>query len=805
MKFGIAQNVRSEVRECTPDLLNQALDSPHVARTCAEIEDALEACRRGELTQDEYDTKKGNLKKRLPIFTFHATFKNGKRKNGDAEPSGMSIYDLDHIPNPRAKWAEIEPRKEELGILLAHISPSLEGLRLVFLIPRGKDLAGAQAWMAQQLGDAQYDACVKDYARCSFAVPREYVLFMDVDALFSPQSTQSSTEFFKSPSPAPATSPVPPSEGGAHVGIPLAKGAGGCSTSHENENNLCESVESVVKETYPETYEEIPYSEIVTTLEEQMGGQPEHGSRNNFIFSMACHLRYVTNDDASWIARILPTYGESKEKWMATIRSACNRNQTKAMPRIMKRTLAICKQRHEEENSELITHNSELPPAMPKRLPPLIKLLVSRTPKIYQPAVAHAVFPALGAHLWKTHFRYIDNVLHEATLMNVLMGETGAGKNCISEPINHILKDIRQRDMDNLRREKEWKREMQTKGANKDKRQRPEGLVIQEIDPDMTNAAFVQRLADAEERFLYTKMNEIDQFDALKTNANKKAHFQIMCLAFDPGNVYGQTRVGTSSVSERVCIRFNWNASTTIRKGQAYFRYVLTDGPISRINFCTIPKREIGSEMPVYGTYDAAFEEELRPYIERLDKARGVVECRQANTLAKKLVEECAEFARLSQSRVYENLSFRGNVIAFLKAMVLYVANGEKWDKTLEDFVRWSLQYDLWCKMKFFGDAIASQEESEERMQAKGPQNLLDLLPEIFTRDEAYALRQRVGIRNDSLKQMLNNWKQRGYIEIYGEEVKRTEANRQRFIKTEEYLRKHPQKEKVLSTQYSVD
>ena len=399
---------------------------------------------------------------------------------------------------------------------------------------------------------------------------------------------------------------------------------------------------------------------------------PEHGSRNNFIFSMACHLRYVTNDDPSWISQILPTYGEAKDKWMATIRSACNRNQTKQMPRILKRTLSICKQRLGEE-SDFGNEKSEIdtPPPLPRRLPPLIKLLVSRTPKIYQPAVAHAVFPALGAHLWKTTFRYIDNVEHEATLMNVLMAGTGAGKNCITEPINHILKDIRQRDVDNLQREKEWKREMQTKGANKDKRQRPEGLVIQEIDPDMTNAAFVQRLSDAEDRFLYTKMNEIDQFDALKTSSRSKAHFQIMCLAFDPGNVYGQTRVGTSSVSERVCIRFNWNASTTVQKGKAYFRSVLTDGPISRINFCTIPERPIGSAMPVYGTYDAAFAEELRPYIERLNQARGLVECKQARNLAKKLMEENADFARLSQSRVYENLSFRANVIAFLKAMVL--------------------------------------------------------------------------------------------------------------------------------------
>ena len=778
--FGIAKDIRSEVRVCTPDLLNQALDAPHVAKTCAEIEDALEACCRGGLTQDEYETIKNDLKKRLPIFTFHATFRNGRRKNEDAVPSGLSIYDLDHIDNPRAKWASIESRKAELGILLAHISPSLEGLRLVFrrpplIPPTGGEsptngimsLAEAQAWMAQQLGDDKYDACVKDYARCSFAVPREYVLYQS-EALFevSPQITQIFTDKNL------------PSDG---------------VEDKNKENNLCESVKSVVnKNTYPETYEDIPYPQIVETLEEQMGGRPEHGSRNNFIFSMACHLRYVTNDDATWIASILPTYGEAHEKWMATIRSACARSQTKQMPRIMKRTLSICKR-----NSELITYNSELenvPPPMPKRLPPLIRLLVSRTPNVYRPAVAHAVFPALATHLWRTTFRYIDNVEHEATLMNCLMGETGAGKNCISDPIAYILKDIRQRDRENLLREKEWKREVQSKGANKDKRQRPEGLVIQEIDPDMTNAAFVQRLADAEERFLYTKMNEIDQFDALKTSARSKAHFQIMCLAFDPGNTYGQTRVGTGSVSERVCIRFNWNASTTIRKGQAYFRSVLTDGPISRINFCTIPRQEIGSEMPVYGTYDASFEEELRPYIERLNKARGRVECRQATVLARKLREECAEFARLSQSRVYENLSFRGNVIAFLKAMVLYVAHGEKWDKTIEDFVRWSLQYDLWCKMKFFGASIEAQEETEEQSAGKGPTNLLDQLPEVFTREEANAMRQRVGIRSDSLRQMLNNWKRRGYIELYGEEMPRNQAYMQRYVKTEEYLKKHPQR-----------
>ena len=373
--------------------------------------------------------------------------------------------------------------------------------------------------------------------------------------------------------------------------------------------------------------------------------------------------------------------------------------------------------------------------------------------------------------------------------MNVPMAGTGAGKNCISEPINHIIKDIRIRDKENLQREKEWKKEMMTKGANKDKRQRPEGLIIQEIDPDTTNAAFVQRLADTEERFLYTKMNEIDQFDALKTSAKSKAHFQIMCLAFDPGNVYGQTRVGTGSVSERVCIRFNWNASTTIRKGQSYFQSVLTDGPISRINFCTIPERPIGAEMPIYGTYDANFEEELRPYIDRLNKARGRIECKQARALSRKLIEECADFARLSESRVYENLSFRANVIAFLKACVLYVAHGERWDKTMEEFVRWSLKYDLWCKMRFFGDAIEQQEYGVQQTARRGPQNLLDLLPDTFTREEAGRLRERMGIRRGTLKLMLGNWKHRGYIELI-EESPTDNIGLQLFQKTELYLKK---------------
>ena len=403
------------------------------------------------------------------------------------------------------------------------------------------------------------------------------------------------------------------------------------------------------------------------------------------------------------------------------------------------------------------------PPPMPEHLPKLVELLLSKTPDVYKPAVAHAIFPPLATHLCKTTFKYIDNVEHEATLMCCLLAGTGAGKNCVQMPINMIMEDIRQRDRENLKREKEWKEEVTRKGANKDKRKRPENLIIQEIDADMTNPAFVMRTAEAQEHFLYTTLNEIDQFDALKGQGNQQ--FKIMCLAFDPGNQYGQTRVGTSSVTERITIRFNWNASTTVQLGQRYFSKVLTDGPISRINFCTIPEREIGAEMPVYGEYDDAFREALRPYIENLCKASGRIDCAEASALAEKLKEENADFSRMSQNRVFENLSFRGNVIAFLKACVLYVANGCKWEPEIDEFIRWSESYDLWCKMIFFGTGIAKANEVGEKSSKRGPTNLLQLLPDTFTYTQAEMVRLQNDFGKKGTAMMLRNWVNRHYIE----------------------------------------
>ena len=426
-----------------------------------------------------------------------------------------------------------------------------------------------------------------------------------------------------------------------------------------------------------------------------------------------------------------------------------------------------------EKQATLLTPNSSLqtpnyeddypaPPEMPKKLPKLVELLVSQTPDVYKPAVAHAIFPPLATHLCRTYFNYIDNVEHEATLMCCLLAGTGAGKNCVQMPINLIMEDIRKRDKDNLKREKEWKDEVTRKGANKDKRKRPENLVIQEIDADMTNPAFVMRTAEAQEHFLYTALNEIDQFDNLRGIGNQQ--FRIMCLAFDPGNQYGQTRVGTQSVTERVTIRFNWNASTTINKGIRYFSKVLTDGPISRINFCTIPEREIGAEMPVYGTYDDTFRENLKPYIEHLNMASGTIHCPEAFALAQKLKEENADFARMSQDRVYENLSFRANVIAYLKACVLYVANGCQWESEIEEFVRWSEQYDLYCKMRFFRDAIVKSEQEGVKSSKRGPSNMLQLLPNEFSYQQAEQLRNDLGLDTKGTRRMIATWVFRKYI-----------------------------------------
>ena len=808
MAFGISQSVRSrEVQVCTPELFHQATKSSRVKDVCAQIEDALERKRRGEIGQEDYDTMKTRLKSQLPILTPHATFRNGRRLNADAIPSGLSIYDKDHIADPTGWW---KAKSEELRvknpqvlarILLVHVTPSLEGLRLVFVMPEGMNLAEAQKWMSQQLGDEEYDVCVKDLARPSFIVPEEYILFINESELFGVKSEERRVKNSNVSAPQlnnqhlidnnqnnkgndetnrlsgnggnPAVSPGSPAE---H--------AQPADTNHSDDHHLGNHGGNQgnggmeTEKNFPMEYDGIPYSSITSKLVELLGGEPQHGSRNSFIFTLSCYLRYLCDDNRDWIKAILPTFGEEKKRAFTTVDSACQRKQSHRMPMIVRKAISLCQQeqaRGKAEDYDADEFGDILNPdsyfyrihEMPQKLPRLIRLLVSKTPAIYQPAVSQAVFPALASHLCDTRFRYIDNVEHEATLMNILCAPTGSGKESITQPINRIMADIRARDAQQRERERAWKDECNRKGSNKDKRERPEGLVIQEVNIDMTNPAFVLRMKEAERHFLYAKVNELNLFDALKGKTNQ--HFRIMELAFDLGN-YGQDRVGVQSVTETVTVRFNWNACCTPKKCRDYFRRVVTDGPVSRISFATIERRPCGSEIPVYGSYDASFDEELKPYIDNLLKARGLVDCPQALRLARKLMEENAEFARLSQNYVFENLSFRANVIAYLKACVLYVANGMKWEKSIEDFVRWSERYDLWCKLKLFGQMIYDadgEQDKVSRTAPNGPKNLLSLLPDEFTMDDYVKVRRAQGFDNDNARRIrdaIHQWVHRGYV-----------------------------------------
>ena len=785
MAFGISQSVRSrEVQVCTPELFHQAAGSSRVKDVCAQIEDALERKRRGEIGQEDYDTMKTRLKSQLPILTPHATFRNGRRLNADAIPSGLSIYDKDHIPNPKGYW---EVKSEELRvknpsalerILLVHVTPSLEGLRLVFTIPDGMDLAQAQKWMSQQLGDEEYDVCVKDLARPSFIVPEDYILFIDEAKLFAEVETPSDAD---DAAPHANTHENTNHNTNDSTAAEYAQSANhDCADNHHIGNHGVDQDHGgeEKRQDFAKEYDGIPYEAITRKLVELLGGEPQHGSRNSFIFTLSCYLRYLCDDNAAWIKQVIPTFGEEQKRAFTTVDSACQRKQSHRMPMIVRKAITLCQEERArgrasdydaDEFGDILNPDSYFYRIheMPQKLPRLIRLLVSKTPAIYQPAVSQAVFPALASHLCDTRFRYVDNVEHEATLMNILCAPTGSGKESITQPINRIMADIRARDAEQRERERVWKDECNRKGSNKDRRERPEGLVIQEVNIDMTNPAFVLRMKEAERHFLYAKVNELNLFDALKGKTNQ--HFRIMELAFDLGN-YGQDRVGVQSVTETVKVRFNWNACCTPKKCREYFRRVVTDGPVSRISFATIERRPCGSEIPVYGTYDAAFDEELKPFIDNLLKARGLVDCPQALRLARKLMEENAEFARLSQNYVFENLSFRANVIAYLKACVLYVANGMKWEKPIEDFVRWSERYDLWCKLKLFGQMIYDADGEQDKMSRtapNGPKNLLSLLPDEFTVDDYVKVRRAQGFDNDNAKRIrdaIHQWVHRGYV-----------------------------------------
>ena len=761
----INNNLDGMWKPCTEEKFYEIVRSGAVARTIA-------AVRAGNK----------NRKRALPAFLFcgeadREAYRNyeekcrqtGERRKGSRcaqflRPTGLFMMDFDRTEGEAIdlyrKFLRTM-RKAEIPtdgmVALAHRTPGGHGLRLVLRLRGGSTPEADQQWIAA-LMDEPYDAACKDISRLSYAVTFDDIFFVDGKVLFRadpipclPQGEGVDGFNNDAHRGGDSTATIGKTDGKS-ISLPsLAEGQGGGSSS---------------------TYQGIPYTAIVEALAEQLGGAPEHGARNNFIFSMACHLRYVCNDDAAWIERILPTYGEAQEKVSATIRSAVNRPQSRQMPALMARALKVAKGLH-ATSAQGVERGC---PPMPTRLPPLIELLTRHVPAHARAAVAHAVFPALGAHLGGVKFRYVDNVEHEATFMCVLLAKMSSGKSAVNKPIEYLLADIVERDAENRRREQEWKNSLNTKGANKEKPKRPDDLCIQVLVSDMTNAAFVQRLADAGEKFLYTSMDELELLDRLKTSARGGQVSQIIRLAFDQG-FYGQERVGSQSVTARVKVKWNWNASSTIQKGKWYFRDALTDGTLSRLNLCTMEPAKTG-EIPVYGTYDEAFAEELRPYIDRLNEAKGRIECTEAEALARKLLEENAERAALTDDEAYETLSYRANVIAYLKAMTLYIAHGG-WTEEIGEFVRWSEEYDLWCKMHFFGEQLRTEMNKENLIVSHGPRNMLEMLPTRFTREEVINIRRSQG-KTDSPKQLLCNWRKRGYIvqdEATGEYVK-TEAYR---------------------------
>ena len=734
-QFSFTESVAGKAQEVSRQLFYEIISRKDIKEKCKLIAEG-----------------KIELKRKLPAFCWHAWFDEGKRKNYCAHPSGLIMIDVDHVEEPRQLYASIEKKAKEMGLLVAHVTPSTKGLRLVFPVPQGMDIVKAQSYYAHAL-NLQVDACTKDLARLSFAVPEDYWLFINED-LWTAQPN------------------LPDREG---VQTANKQEEGTEENSSLNNSSLPEG-QPIQHSTFqiPNFFNGIPYSTIVSCLEERLGGKPAHGSRNNFIFSMAAYLRYICDDDPNWIAQILPTYGEAHDKWRRTIDSACQRAQYKVMPNVVKDAIAMA--RHKQENENEDENQNTLPPAMPKKLPFLIQHLTKNVPEVCRPAVANGVFPALAAHLHGVKFWLIDGTEKEATFMCVNMAAQSSGKSAVNKPIEYILADIVERDEINRKREQEWKDSTQTKGANKEKPKRPDDLCVQVLVSDMTNAAFVQRMKDAGEHYLYTNLEELDLLKQLQTNGTKDVG-KIICLCFDNGK-YGQERVGTQSVTARVNLRWNWNASSTIQKGINFFKGRLVDGTLSRINFCTIIKDK--SKPFVYGKYDEKYAEKLKPYIANLNLATGHIECKQALALAQRLSNQCAEEAALSDDEIYQELSYRAVTIAYLKAMVLYIANDMTWSKEIEEFTEWSLKYDLWCKMHFFGSKIAEDKEKENVKGLRGRKNLLDLLPNPFTTKDANELRQTEGLPERGCGQMIRQWIYRGYIE--------RDCVPDVYLKTQEYI-----------------
>ena len=733
-RFSFVQNYFSEAVEVNREMFRAILQRKDVKSICEKIAKCTDA------------EEIGKEKRKLSAICWHGWFVGGKRKNYLANPSGLVMIDLDHLEKPEQVFLDIKAKAVKMGLLVAHITPSTHGLRLVFPVPQGMDIIQAQAYYVKALKLTNVDACTKDLARLSFCVPEDYFLYIDEDELFKEAST---------PTPSQAVEAEEPQN-----------------PKVQPELAAPQEATQATQKTFEENYKGIPYKVIVSILEMLLGGQPAHGSRNNFIFSMSCYLRYICDDNPDWIASILPDYGEARDKWRRTIESACQRAQNKTMPQIVKRAINIAMNKTKAVSEDL-------PPEMPKKIPQLIEHLIKNVPEVCRPAVSVGVFPALASHLKGVKFWLLDGTEKEATFMVVCMAKQSSGKSAINKPIEYIMADIEQNDEWNRQREQEWKDATTTKGANKEKPKRPDDICVQILSSDMTNACFVQRLLDAEKaggKYLYTNIEELELLNQLQTNGTQNVG-KIICLAFDNGK-YGQERIGTQSVTARVKIRWNWNASSTIQKGMQFFKGRMVDGTLTRINFSTIIPDK--SKPFIYGRYDEKFAEDLKPYITNLNLASGEIECQEALDMARRLSEECADRSALFDDDVYEDLSYRAVTSAYLKAMVLYIAHDMTWTKEIEDFCVWAFHYDMWCKCHFFGAELSDEKAAEKKIKKRrGRQNMLNLLPECFSLEDAAMVREQCGLDAGNTKGMLALWTHRGYIE---------QDTTGRYTKTELYL-----------------
>ena len=729
--MGFAPNVKSSVTTCTIENLYAAMDAEKTAHICAEIEDALERVKRGEMSREDFETYKRDKKKELMVLTPHATFSDGQRQNKTAVPSGLSMYDVDHIADPRGYFNTlVKDRCRELGIVMAHITPSTEGLRLIFEVPAGMTLAEAQKWMSEQLGDSSYDGSVKDYARCSFIVPRAYLLYIDEEELCKQREVKKVEKTEKTASTILQSSTL----------------------SHQpaiaTDRNL--------------RIFDLCLQEAGLKLEEidQMGVYNWHNTLVSILSVGICRL--MSQDELKSVLSVkMPNY--SKEQDCQRLVSDFYKDYAKMNAPMSQRLRSIFAESTTGQKDKTLTTEEVLgdePPQMPRRLPKSVKLMLSKEPDVYKPACAMGLFPALGAHLFDVHFPYADHTMHEATFMTNCVAPMSSGKSCVNRVCEPIMADIKARDDENRRREDEWKEECRSLGANKQKPKRPDNLVIQIMSSDLTNAALVQKLQDAKGHFLYVQVDEVELFEQLKVNGRSGQIGKIFRLAYD-NSTYGQERVGIQSVSGCPRMRLNFNASTTIQRGQQFFRPMLADGTLSRLTFSTIITYR-GMAMPVHGIYDEQFQKQLKPYIDRLNAAKGVIDLPQAQRLIQRMDKEAKDTAWLCDDEVYEKLAYRAVVSAWLRAMVLYIAEG-KWSKEIENFAMWSMNYDMWCKMHFFGEQM-HQQMAGEVVRSRGPKNMLDQLADSFTREDAQAIRIRERKKDSNPTQQLCMWEQRGYI-----------------------------------------